>query len=156
MRHNPEWELRSSKSVMLFGFISMMYQWSVPREVAKKAKLRIPQTPAVMTRAPKVTFMVLGWGFMRNAGFPAGIQDFYPIYISRGVDFYKGSERKKMWQQSLPLVSLSLLLWGRGLASWGGRGYAGNRWIGKEVWCVNIIRQPVSLETVNAETFSEN
>lgn len=58
MLHSPEWELKSSKSLMFRVFISMMYQYSVPREVAKKAKLKIPQMPAAITREPKVTFIL--------------------------------------------------------------------------------------------------
>lgn len=58
MLHSPEWELMSSNSLAFMGFISMMYQYSVPREVAKKAKLRMPQTPAAITREPKVTFIL--------------------------------------------------------------------------------------------------
>lgn len=58
MLHSPEWELMSSKSLMFIGFISMMYQYSVPRDIAKKAKLRIPQMPAAITREPNVTFIL--------------------------------------------------------------------------------------------------
>lgn len=58
MLHSPEWELTSSNPLVLAGFISMMYQYSVPREVARKAKLRKPQTPAAITREPKVTFIL--------------------------------------------------------------------------------------------------
>lgn len=56
--HSPEWELKSSESLMFVGFMSMMYQYSVPREVAKKVKLRMPQMPAAITWDPKVTFIL--------------------------------------------------------------------------------------------------
>lgn len=58
MLHSPEWELMSSRSLVFVGFISMMYQYSVPREVAKKAKLRKPQTPATITREPTDTLIL--------------------------------------------------------------------------------------------------
>lgn len=61
--HSPEWELMSSKSLMFTGFISIMYQYSVPREAAKKPKLRVPQIPAAITRQPKVTLIMYRWRF---------------------------------------------------------------------------------------------
>lgn len=60
MVHSPEWELMSSKSLMFNGFVSMMYQYSVPREVAKKAKLKIPHKPAEITRKPNVILILFG------------------------------------------------------------------------------------------------
>lgn len=58
MTHRPEWELKFSKSLAFIGFTSMTYQYSVPREVARKAKLMIPQMPAVTAREPEVTFIL--------------------------------------------------------------------------------------------------
>lgn len=63
MLHSPEWELMFSKSLMFVGLISMMYQYSVPREVAKKAKLRMPLMPAAITKEPNVIFILSGRGF---------------------------------------------------------------------------------------------
>lgn len=98
MLHSPEWELMSSKSLMFIGFISMMYQYSVPREVAKNAKLRIPQMPAAITRQPKVTFILCRWGLkwrVNGDGFNSCVaRIFLFLPFKRGCAHYGVRKRK--------------------------------------------------------------